>query len=204
MLWPSACAASIRQERTATPSKITVQAPHTPCSQPTWVPASRRSWRRKSLSSMRDSTRRRCCAPFTVTVTSCMSEATLRSLVCFGERALGQYAGEMPLEFFTGMDAAARIDGALNQFARFVDLRRADRPADERDAGVFGQDRLVAGVAQADPRLDASPIVIDAHRAGHADQSEIAAPARHLHEAGAGARCRRRQFYLHHHFVRRQ
>jgi hypothetical protein len=60
-----------------------------------------------------------------------MSEATLRSFVCLGERALGQHAGEMPLEFFAGVDAATGIDRALNQFARFIDLRRAHRPADE-------------------------------------------------------------------------
>src|SRR5580658_3357509 len=174
--WPSVCAASIRQERTATPSKITVQAPHTPCSQPTCVPASRRSCRRKSLSSIRDSTVRRCCAPFTVTVTSCVSEATLRSRVRLGERALGQHAGEMPLKFLAGVDAAARIDGALNQFASFIDLRRADRPADERGASFFGQDRLVACVAKPDPSFGASSIVVDAYRAGHADQGEIAAP----------------------------
>src|SRR5271154_261067 len=32
---PSACTANIKQERTAEPSTITVQAPQTPCSQPT-------------------------------------------------------------------------------------------------------------------------------------------------------------------------
>ena len=68
----------------------------------------------------------------------------------------------MPLEFLAGVDAAARIDGALNQFARVIDLCRADRPADQRDAGVFGQDRFVAGAAKADPRFGASPIVVDA------------------------------------------
>src|SRR6202035_289205 len=104
------------------------------------------------------------------TVMSWISEATLRSLVRLGERARRQYAGEMPLEFFAGVDAAARIDGALNQFGCFIDLRRADRPADERGASVLGQDRFVAGVAKADPRFGASSIVVDAHRAGHADE----------------------------------
>ena len=37
-LVPSAWTASIRQERTGSPSSSTVQAPQTPCSQPTWVP----------------------------------------------------------------------------------------------------------------------------------------------------------------------
>ena len=37
---PSACTASIRQERTGSPSTSTVHAPHTPCSQPRCVPVS--------------------------------------------------------------------------------------------------------------------------------------------------------------------
>ena len=32
--------ANIRHDRTGRPSTSTVQAPHTPCSQPTWVPVS--------------------------------------------------------------------------------------------------------------------------------------------------------------------
>ena len=36
---------------------------------------------------------------------------------------------------------------------------------------------------------------------GHADEGKIAAPARHLHEAGAGARRRDRQFHFHQHFI---
>src|SRR3989442_759163 len=34
---PSACTAKARHDRTATPSNSTVQAPHTPCSQPAWA-----------------------------------------------------------------------------------------------------------------------------------------------------------------------
>ena len=49
-LAPSACAASIRQERTASPSTMTVQAPQTPCSQPRCVPVSLSRARRQSAS----------------------------------------------------------------------------------------------------------------------------------------------------------
>src|SRR5689334_24707326 len=38
ILDPSAWNANSRQERTDSPSSRTVQAPQTPCSQPTWVP----------------------------------------------------------------------------------------------------------------------------------------------------------------------
>jgi hypothetical protein len=40
--------ARMRQERTASPSTSTVQAPQTPCSQPMWVPVRRSSWRKQS------------------------------------------------------------------------------------------------------------------------------------------------------------
>ena len=52
---PSACTASVRQARAGAPSIWTVQAPHTPCSQPTCVPVRPSLWRRKSVSSMRGS-----------------------------------------------------------------------------------------------------------------------------------------------------
>ena len=66
---PSAWIAKARHERPARPSIITVQQPHTPCSQPTWVPVSPNSWRMKSLSSMRGLTCRVTGSPLTVTVT---------------------------------------------------------------------------------------------------------------------------------------
>ena len=58
---------SVRHERTATPSSWTVQAPQTPCSQPTCVPVSPSSWRRKSDSSSRGSTSARRSTPLTST-----------------------------------------------------------------------------------------------------------------------------------------
>src|SRR5690606_2134632 len=55
MLRSWACTASIRHEREATPSTSTVQAPQTPCSQPTRTPVAPSSCRRKSHSCMRGS-----------------------------------------------------------------------------------------------------------------------------------------------------
>ena len=53
---PSACAANIRQDRTGSPSTMTVQAPQTPCSQPIWVPVWPQSSRIASASVRRGST----------------------------------------------------------------------------------------------------------------------------------------------------
>ena len=69
-LAPSHCTASIRQPRTISPSTRTVQAPQTPCSQPTWLPVSARSSRRKSTSVLRASTRLVTVSPLTVSVMS--------------------------------------------------------------------------------------------------------------------------------------
>src|SRR6267142_854642 len=63
---PSHCTASSRQARALSPSSSTVHAPHTPCSQPTCVPVSPRSSRRKSLSERRGSISRSTGSPLTV------------------------------------------------------------------------------------------------------------------------------------------
>src|SRR5713226_5384329 len=63
---PSSWAAKRRQLRAERPSTSTVHAPHTPCSQPRWVPRRRRSWRRKSARERRPSTRRSRLCPFTI------------------------------------------------------------------------------------------------------------------------------------------
>src|ERR1700685_2363618 len=53
---PSAWTANMRHDPTARPSTMTVHAPQTPCSQPTWVPVRLRWCRRKSLSNSRTDT----------------------------------------------------------------------------------------------------------------------------------------------------
>ena len=63
---PSHCTASVRQPRTISPSTRTVQAPHTPCSQPTWLPVSPSVSRTKSTSVVRGSTDSATASPFTV------------------------------------------------------------------------------------------------------------------------------------------
>ena len=65
-LAPAACAASTLHDLTARPSTSTVHAPHWAVSQPTCVPVSARSMRRKSTSSVRSSTVVVTALPFTV------------------------------------------------------------------------------------------------------------------------------------------
>ena len=60
---PAACTANMRHERTGSPSISTVQAPQTPCSQPTWVPVCPQSSRMASASVRRGSTAIACARP---------------------------------------------------------------------------------------------------------------------------------------------
>ena len=57
--------ANIRHDRIGRPSTRIVQAPHTPCSQPTCVPVSPRSWRSASESSRRAGTETSWVTPLT-------------------------------------------------------------------------------------------------------------------------------------------
>src|SRR5258707_14620458 len=71
---PSACTASVRQLRADRPSIMTLQAPHTPCSQPIWVPVRRNVWRRKSARLSRASTVALTGLPLSVNAMSCCSD----------------------------------------------------------------------------------------------------------------------------------
>ena len=83
---PAAWTASIRHERTARPSTITVHAPQAPCSQPTWVPVRSRSSRRKSASVLRASGEPVRVAPLILTVMSGISYCLSRALSAAARR----------------------------------------------------------------------------------------------------------------------
>src|SRR5882757_7015401 len=65
---PRACTANIRQERTASPSRMMVQVPQTPCSQPMCVPVLPQSSRMASTSVLRGSTRTKWSRPLMLSV----------------------------------------------------------------------------------------------------------------------------------------
>src|SRR5829696_1807466 len=84
----------MRQDRALWPSTSTVHAPHTPCSQPTCVPVSPSSCRRKSASVTRVSTSRRYPLPLTVSAISFMSGMSVLLSSCRGlfERTVCEHA----------------------------------------------------------------------------------------------------------------
>src|SRR5581483_11568200 len=116
---PLACTANIRHARAERPSTSTVQAPHTPCSQPRCVPVRLSSWRRKSASVSRASTTRAYDLPFTVTRVACLpicNNSVKNSRLDAGaarrivERARAQHLRQMPPVVAAGMDIGNRLD----------------------------------------------------------------------------------------------
>ncbi len=157
-LAPSSEAASTRQPRTILPSTRTVQAPHTPCSQPVCEPIRPRSRRRKSIRCRRASTRRATRSPLTVSeMSTCGAHAARAS-----SRAGEAVAARAP--------AARGRGGASCRGCRAG--RRADRdrhrarPAPRRWSrastglpasgrhGPFGHHGRVADAEEDEPRID--------------------------------------------------
>src|SRR5262245_50026782 len=175
MSCPSACTASIRQERAVMPSNKMVQAPQTPCSQPRWVPVRPNVWRRKSASVSRTSASAVYDLPFTVSVILRVSvmilpgssrhlggvprrDAVARLLEC----AAREHGRELLAVSRGGMHVLERVELAAG-FAqvpqrlvvghaadqRLLDLayaHRRDRDAAERDRGA--RDLAVAVVGE--------------------------------------------------------
>src|SRR5262249_4908719 len=77
--------ANIRHERTGAPSSRTVQAPQTPCSQPTCTPVKPTLWRRKSDSSVRVCATPVWACPFTL-MSSVMTSVDMAALNARGGR----------------------------------------------------------------------------------------------------------------------
>src|SRR6476646_1139598 len=171
ILAPSACTARMRQERTASPSTSTVQAPQTPCSQPMWVPVRRSSWRRQSASVSRGSTSTLTCLPLTSNlVVMCLPRR--RGF----ERALGERAGERPPVGGTGVDVLLRLDLGGSRLADLDGEHLVDRMPVER---AFGLRQAALAVADAEHAnmgvggVAAVRVVIE----GDAGHGEIAAAA---------------------------
>ena len=155
-LAPSSEAASTRQPRTILPSTRTVQAPHTPCSQPVCEPIRPRSRRRKSIRCRRASTRRATRSPLTVREMSTSRAHAARASSRAGEapqRARQQHAGEMALHLRAAVEIGGRVEiGIERGLRRGNRLRRRD-PAGDGAGGALGADRPVADAEEDQARL---------------------------------------------------
>ena len=173
---PSACTASVRQARAGAPSISMVQAPHTPCSQPTWVPVAPSSWRRKSVSSMRGSASPSTARPLSVRRTRWRCSALRRGMLRASSMVLAaELAHQIAALVRGGVQVVARLelDGEVLQ-------RVVERGAVERAEVLRGGP--VGDAADREPRA----LRGGDRRAG--DDGEIAVPARELAERVAVAR----------------
>src|SRR5262245_60667487 len=150
-----------------------VQAPETPCSQPTWVPVSRSSWRRQSAKVMRGSTSTSTCLPFTSNLTDMGTRERLgRSAL---ERALDHGSGERAPIGGAGVDILLRIDCGARRLLRRGDGRLVDVASVEHRLGCRKPSRAVADADHAHmgvARLAALVGIVEYRRARH---GEIAA-----------------------------
>ena len=123
------------QERTGTPSSSTVQAPHTPCSQPRCVPVRSRPSRRKSASDVRGSTAASTLRPLTVRDSRHHRAASVDGAAEHGDmhmavHRIGQAAGRQNRVGRGGIEALARSRGRSGR--RTAARRRRARSAARR------------------------------------------------------------------------
>src|SRR5215831_8518410 len=170
---PSACGTNIRQERTATPSASTVQAPQTPCSQPACAPLRPSTSRRQSSSVVRGSTSTSCSRPLTCSLV-CMDGPILRDGFGIGDCADGKHERGMTAIVGGGMQVLQRLDVGKRAAKRLVDTHLLQRTADEQGFGGLELQRHVRGAADTNGNLIADAVVLQGELHGGGHECEIA------------------------------
>src|SRR5437879_6132598 len=193
---PSAWTASIKQARTLWPSTSTVQAPHTPYSQPMWVPVSPRSSRRESTRSRRGSTVSWYAIPFTFSSISRTVASRARLAISpplpagplpgLGHRANRQNAGDVTPVVGRRLGVVARGDRLLHRAGRRPQCVLGDAGALQDPLRLPHAERGVADPADSDPDPGAlPPVPLEEDR--HPGEREVARAAAHLEEYAAAA-----------------
>ena len=117
------------------------------------------------------------------------------------ERALRQNPGDMPLIIRSGVDIAGWLDHPRDLCGSRFDRRVGARLPDQGGRRRAGIDRRLADAAQREPHPSAPPFPVEDHDRRDARQGKITAPARHFHEACAGAGLWLRKCDLHQHLI---
>src|SRR5437660_3573399 len=193
---PSAWTASIKQARTLWPSTSTVQAPHTPCSQPMWVPVSPRSSRRKSTRSRRGSTVSWYAIPLTFISISRMFVSRARLAISpplpagplpgLPHRSNRQNAGDVTPVVSRRLGVVARGDRLLHRAGRRPQCVLGDTRALQDPLRLPHAERGAADPADSDPDPRALlPVPLEEDT--HAGEREVARAPAHLEEHAATA-----------------
>ena len=107
----------------------------------------------------------------------------------------------MALVIRCGVNTATWRDHRLYNCGDIADGVLARCGSDENVGSRTGIDRRFAHATKRQPDIGAFIPLPKRHHCCHTRDRKIAAPARDLHEAAAGARLRQRQFDFHQHFV---
>ena len=181
---PSACTAKTRQDRTASPSRSTVHAPQTPCSQPRCVPVRSQRSRRKSASVSRGST---ASARGAVDVDDDLGLRhpwpPRRRAERAGRAARRPAPGSRPRRGGRRHRRRGRPRPAARPRRRHVGAPRPTMAASALDAALGGG----AEAEEPDPAAGDVPVVVELHRHGGAGDGEVAVASGQLLDRAADA-----------------
>src|SRR5258707_14562602 len=180
MSYSSAWTANIRQERTGAPSRSTVQAPHTPCSQPACAPVSSRRSRRQSSRLMRGSTSSAHVSPLTVKSTRI---GPCRGVVSIGDGAHGKMGGRAAAIVGRRVQVRQRLDLGKRGAYHLAHMRLLGARSLER-ARIEPQ-RTGRNAPDAQRETPANAVLIECHLCRGCGQCEIAAPCADLVKTNA-------------------
>src|SRR4051794_11641204 len=178
---PLAWTAKPRHDRTATPSMMTVQAPHTPCSQPRWVPVRLQSSRSQSARVFRASTEPLRAWPLTVTDRS----ATTGLLESLGEGTGDEHGSHLLAVRARRVDVGRRIEVGDGRLTGSLEVARPTGGAGDGGFGARRPHRRAVHAEQGDGRpLDR--VAVELAPGHHSGNGEVAVPAGQLLDAEAG------------------
>src|SRR5258706_15030250 len=182
MAYPSACTANIRQDRTEAPSMSTVQAPHTPCSQPACAPVSSRRSRRQSSRLMRGSTSSAHVSPLTVKSTRIRP---YRGVVSIGDGAHGKMGGRAAPIVCRRIQVPQRLELGKRGAYHLAHMRLLGARSLERACHCIEPQRTGCNAPDAQRETPANAVLLERHLCRGRGQCEIAAPCADLVKTNA-------------------
>src|ERR1700730_5267887 len=173
---PSTWPASIRQEFTGLPSTITVHAPQSPTSHPSFAPV-RLNWSRNSRSSVvSGGTEALRVSPFSLSVTftiGSLQSLRLGQRPCAFERSFRKHGDQVPAVLCGSAKIADGFCIAYGHAARLRHRFRSDRAALEVSLGLRGANHLRRDGSERDSRCEERVLLpIDPEARPHVDKRQ--------------------------------
>src|SRR5258706_2587861 len=174
--------ANIRQDGTGARWRSTVQAPHTPCSQPACAPVSSRRSRRQSSRLMRGSTSSAHVSPLTVKSTRI---GPCRGVVSIGDGAHGKMGGRAAPIVGRRMQVRQRLDLGKRGAYHLAHMRLLGARSLERACHCIEPQRTGCNAPDAQRETPANAVLVERHLCRGRGQCEIAAPCADLVKTNA-------------------